>query len=66
MIKTLKILWQNIRRLSGDDAYERYLKHYSEFHVGDAALEDSEPLLSREEFFKLWQERKWKGIKRCC
>ena len=63
MIKTLKNLWKNIRQLSGDDAYERYLKHYAEHH---AVQDDTEPPLSREEFFKQWQDSKWKGIKRCC
>ena len=54
---------KNIRQLSGDDAYERYLKHYAEHH---AVHDDTEPSLSREEFFKQWQDSKWKGIKRCC
>ena len=52
-------LWRGVRRLSGDDAYERYLAHHAEHH-GDA------PPLSREEFFKQWQDNKWKGVKRCC
>ncbi len=59
MIHFLKTVWSNIRQLSGDDAYERYLKHYAEFH------HDDEPL-SREAFFKEWQDGKWKGVKRCC
>ena len=52
-------LWRAIRRLSGDDAYERYLAHHAEHHP------DTSPL-SREEFFKQWQDNKWKGVKRCC
>lgn len=59
--------WRMVRRLSGDDAYEQYLKHYAETH---ASIEDNPealpPLLSREEFFKQWQDGKWKGVKRCC
>ena len=55
-----------VRQLSGDDAYERYLKHYAEFHAANAQQEDLEPPLSREAFFKQWQDSKWKGIKRCC
>ncbi|MGZ8258783.1 MAG: YbdD/YjiX family protein [Methylotenera sp.] len=75
MFSKIKGLWQNIRRLSGDDAYERYLQHYlqhqAEQHAEDAepentAAENSLPPLSREEFFKQWQDKKWKGIKRCC
>ncbi len=59
--------WRLIRRLSGDDAYEQYLKHYAEAHssVGGKA-EEMPPLLNREEFFKQWQDGKWKGVKRCC
>jgi uncharacterized short protein YbdD (DUF466 family) len=67
MFDKLKIFWKNIRQLSGDDAYEQYLKHYAETH---SSIEDNPlmlpPLLSREEFFKQWQDSKWKGIKRCC
>lgn len=81
MINKLKVLWQNIRRLSGDDAYEQYLQHYSQHQaelaelkhadleavdMENTALEKSEPPLSREAFFKEWQDKKWKGIKRCC
>lgn len=62
MLKTIKTFWQSIRQLSGDDAYERYLKHHAEH--GES--ENMPPLLSREEFFKQWQDGKWKGVKRCC
>ena len=70
MLSKVKIFWHGIwsmvRQLSGDDAYERYLKHYAEFHTANAQQEDLEPPLSREAFFKQWQDSKWKGIKRCC
>jgi uncharacterized short protein YbdD (DUF466 family) len=55
-----KIFWQVIRQLSGDDAYERYLRHHAKHHAGD-----SEPL-SKKAFFKKWQDDKWQGVKRCC
>ncbi len=62
-----KTLWSMVRRLSGDDAYEQYLKHYAEAHANyENNLEAIPPLLSREEFFKQWQDGKWKGVKRCC
>lgn len=63
MLKKLKHLWHIVRQLSGDDAYEQYLKHHAKFHQ---ATLDAPPALSRKEFFKLWQDRKWKGVKRCC
>jgi uncharacterized short protein YbdD (DUF466 family) len=56
-------LWQGVRQLSGDDAYEQYLKHHAEFH---ASTVDALPALSRRDFFKLWQDSQWKGVKRCC
>lgn len=59
LLQKLSMLWRTVRRLSGDDAYERYLAHRAEHHV-------EQPPLSREEFFKQWQDSKWKGVKRCC
>jgi uncharacterized short protein YbdD (DUF466 family) len=63
LFNRLKRLWCFLRHVSGDDAYELYLKHHAEFHQ---ATVDAPPPLSRKEFFKLWQDNKWKGMKRCC
>jgi uncharacterized short protein YbdD (DUF466 family) len=63
MLKKLKHLWELLRQLSGDDAYERYLKHYLEFHANSV---DVRPALSRKAFYTLMQDEKWKGVKRCC
>jgi uncharacterized short protein YbdD (DUF466 family) len=54
-----KAFWKIVRSLSGDDAYERYLQHQTEHH------QDDQPL-SKQDFFKQWQNEKWHGIKRCC
>jgi len=59
VINRLKAFWRLVRRLSGDDAYERYLAHLAEHHP-------DEPPLSKDAFFKQWQNNKWTGIKRCC
>jgi len=59
LIGKLQRFWQIIRQLSGDDAYERYLAHCQQHHT-------DQPPLSREEFFKQWQDEKWQGVKRCC
>lgn len=48
-----------VRQLSGDDAYERYLVHHEQAHHDEIPL-------SRAEFFKQEQERKWNGVRRCC
>lgn len=61
-MEKLKRIWQGIRRLSGDDAYEQYLSHYEAHHAPGC----SKTPLTREVFFKEWQDNKWKGIKRCC
>ncbi|MEI8361926.1 MAG: YbdD/YjiX family protein [Betaproteobacteria bacterium] len=66
MLNKLKMVWKNIRRLSGDDAYEQYLQHYLQHQAEHVVIENAEPPLSREAFFKEWQDKKWKGIKRCC
>jgi uncharacterized short protein YbdD (DUF466 family) len=58
-MKLLRKVWNAIRRISGDDAYERYLIQHAEYHPGQAVL-------TREEFFRQWQDGKWKGVKRCC
>jgi uncharacterized short protein YbdD (DUF466 family) len=52
-------IWRFVRRLSGDDAYERYLRHHAQAH-------SDEPLLSRKEFFNRDLDRKWNGVRRCC
>lgn len=53
--------WQAIRRLSGDDAYDQYLQHFAELHA-----DEGKAPLSRQEFFKQWQDKKWSGVNRCC
>ncbi len=52
-------LWQFIKALSGDDAYEKYLKHQAKYHPEQLPL-------SPKEFFKAETERKWNGVRRCC
>src|SRR3990172_2422921 len=44
-----------LRQLTGEDAYERYLAHHAEHHP------DQSPL-SRGDFFRQEQERKWDGV----
>ena len=52
-------LWNVLRALATDDAYERYLMHHAQVHAG------AEPL-SRREFYLGEQQRKWTGVSRCC
>ena len=78
MLKKLNIFWlnillnikQNIRQLSGEDAYERYLISFAEhqkLHAHEMShLQHADKPLTRKAFFKQWQDGKWTGIKRCC
>lgn len=55
----LKRVWEFLREVSGDDAYERYLAHQRQAHPG-------EPPMTREAYFKFRQEQKWSKVSRCC
>ena len=55
----LGALWGWVRRLSGDDAFERYRAHQLADHPGAAPM-------SRGEFYAHEQRRKWSGVNRCC
>lgn len=55
----LRKLWDFLRNLSGDDAYERYLERHARVHP-------DVPPLSAEAFFADEQARKWSGVNRCC
>ncbi len=57
--KWLKKGWIAIRRLSGDDGYERYLAHRAADHAGA-------PALSRRAWCAQQLQQRWTGIKRCC
>ncbi|MBN8444148.1 MAG: YbdD/YjiX family protein [Gammaproteobacteria bacterium] len=59
LLAALKKAWRLIRELSGDDAYERYLRHQILHHPEETPL-------SRQAFFQQEQHRKWHGVKRCC
>jgi uncharacterized short protein YbdD (DUF466 family) len=59
LIKQLAKFWRLIREMSGDDAYERYLRHHANAHP-------KAPLLDPQAFFKQEQARKWSGVNRCC
>jgi uncharacterized short protein YbdD (DUF466 family) len=52
-------LWNFVRQLAADDAYERYLAHHQQAHC-------DVPALDRRAFYLREQQRKWNGVKRCC
>lgn len=55
----LRKIWQYLRQVSGDDAYERYLAHHRQTHPG-------EPPMTQEQFFRKRQDEKWSKVSRCC
>lgn len=56
----LSVVWGALRRLSGDDAYERYLAHQRRVHAGCTPLD-------RDTFWRSELERRWgRGVQRCC
>lgn len=59
MKSMLATAWKLIRRSTGDDSYERYLEHLTAKHP------EKQPL-SRREYFREEQQRKWEGVRRCC
>lgn len=59
MMARLKALLALLRRVSGDDAYERHIAHRCAAHAG-------EPLPTRREFWCSEVDRKWQGVNRCC
>lgn len=59
MSNIFRSFWQTLRRITGDDAYERYLAHHDQHHAMETPL-------SRAEFFRAEQKRKWDGVRRCC
>jgi uncharacterized short protein YbdD (DUF466 family) len=60
MSEMLRAIWRVLRAFSGDDAYERYLRHQQALHPG-------EPCLGRQAFYLDDQRRRWSGgVQRCC
>lgn len=55
----LATIWNFLRTLATDDAYERYVDHHKRAHTGSKPLD-------RRQFYLREQRRKWSGINRCC
>jgi uncharacterized short protein YbdD (DUF466 family) len=51
--------WRALRRLLGDDAYDRYLEHFKRRHAGEAPL-------GRAEFYRSELDRRFNQVNRCC
>jgi uncharacterized short protein YbdD (DUF466 family) len=57
--RVLRVGWSFVRQVSGDDAYERYLRHLARFHPDQAPM-------SRSDHYEFRQEQKWDRPSRCC
>ena len=56
---TAKTVWECVRTVSGDNAYELYLAHHAQAHRGTVPM-------TRREFYAQRTEQKWSGVSRCC
>jgi len=54
-----QILWSALRTLTGDDAYDRYVRHVHARHPGT-------PPLDRQAFYAAELDRRWEQVNRCC
>lgn len=59
ILAALRALWRGLRAATGDDAYERYVRHQAAEHPG------AQPL-SRRAYYDAEQKRQWSRINRCC
>jgi uncharacterized short protein YbdD (DUF466 family) len=55
------MLWEGLRSLTGDNSYERYVKHLAAHHPAECPL-------SRANFYASELEQRWNrdGPTRCC
>lgn len=68
-ISNLKFLWWYLRQVSGDAAYENYLRSTGRARRSAArCAPDSKthPVLSRREFYLDALHRRYAGVSRCC
>jgi uncharacterized short protein YbdD (DUF466 family) len=59
MTQRIAHLWRWLRRLSGDDAYDRYIAHQRAAHADHRTM-------TRAEFYAHRENDKWSGVNRCC
>lgn len=62
---TLARLWQSLREVTGDAAYESYVRSRRRC-CADAGTGKEQKILSREEFYLDALRRRYSGVSRCC
>lgn len=58
MRSRIAAFWRALRQLTGDDAYDRYVRAHSP--------QCQHPVLSRRAFYAQREQSKWSSIQRCC
>lgn len=64
--KRWRAAWWWLRQVSGDAAYEAYLRNTRRGMCSDSRAGRCGRILSREEFYLDSLRRKYSGISRCC
>jgi uncharacterized short protein YbdD (DUF466 family) len=68
-MKALRAAWSWLRQVSGDAAYENYIRHArhgSKDRTPSAPVADIAPPLSRAEFYLDSLRRRYSTVSRCC
>ncbi len=62
--RALRKAWQWLREVTGDAAYENYLRHCAAIEAGESSSVDKR--MTRAEFYSDALRRKYSTINRCC
>ncbi len=62
--RALRKAWQWLREVTGDAAYENYLRHCTA--IEGRAISSAGKRMTREEFYSDSLRRKYSTINRCC
>lgn len=65
-LRATRWVWWWFRQVSGDSAYENYLRSTASLNPDSIGSRPAETLLSREEFFLDGLRRRYSGVSRCC
>ncbi|MGH9796018.1 MAG: CstA-like transporter-associated (seleno)protein [Candidatus Acidiferrales bacterium] len=63
---TLARLWQSLREVTGDAAYESYVRSRRRCCNAAGTTDAKQQLLSRQEFYLDMLRRRYSGVSRCC
>lgn len=64
--QAVRWLWQWVREVSGDAAYETYVGSRRRCRNAAGTTDAKQQLLSRQEFYLDALRRRYSGVSRCC